>query len=97
MSVTQLVYPSTAPPPPQKKNFANDLFAISPGYYGRPERQRRKQFSCNMYFWGGQEQCELWQILSYASHKSRFWTVEQIVLSISNKLTEKAFLDTMFV
>ena len=54
MSVTRLVYPST-PPPPQKKNFANDLFAISPGYYGRPERQRRKQFSCNIYFWGGRE------------------------------------------
>ena len=87
MSVTRLVYPSTPPPPQKKKNFANDLFAISPGYYGRPERQRRKQFSCNIYFWGGPG----------ASHKSRFWTVEQIVLSISNKLTEKAFLDTMFV
>ena len=44
MPITQLVYPP---------KFANDLLAISPGYYGRPERQRRKQFSCNIYFLGG--------------------------------------------
>ena len=89
MPITQLVYP-----PKFCKRFACNFSWVL-----RSSRETASKAILMQYiFWGGgREQFELWQILSYASHKSSFWTVEQIVLSISNKLTEKAFLDTTFV